>query len=51
MKPTWGHLTGEEGEDIGMETVIMVAAARAGRLPSGGRSPITPTVHGLVNAM
>jgi len=44
------HLTREEGEDIGMETVIMVAAgrgeARAGRLPSGGRSPITPTVQG-----
>ena len=44
------HLTREEGEDIGMDTVIMVAAgrgeARAARLASGIRSPITPTVHG-----
>ena len=44
------HLTREEGDDIGMDTVIMVAAgrgeARAARLASGARSPTTPTVHG-----
>lgn len=44
------HLTREEGEDIGMDTVIMVAAgrgeARAARLASGLRSPVTPTVSG-----
>lgn len=44
------HLTREEGEDIGMDTVIMVSAGRgevrAARLDSGIRSPITPTFHG-----
>lgn len=44
------RLTREEGEDIGMETVINVSAgreeARAGRLASGVRSPVTPTVRG-----
>jgi hypothetical protein len=44
------HLTREEGDDIGMDTVIMVAAgrgeARAARLASGVRSPVSPTVKG-----
>lgn len=44
------HLTREEGEDIGMETVINISAgreeARAARLDSGVRSPITPTFRG-----
>lgn len=44
------HLTREEGEDIGMDTVIMVSAgrgeARAARLASGARSPVTPTYRG-----
>jgi len=44
------HLTREEGDDIGMETVIMISAgrgeARAARLASGVRSPISPTFHG-----
>ena len=44
------HLTIEEGLDLGMETVVMIAAcrgeARAARLASGGRSPLTPTVSG-----
>jgi hypothetical protein len=44
------HLTREEGEDIGMDTVIMISAgrgeARAARLESGARSPINPTFHG-----
>jgi len=43
------HLTREEGEDIGMETVIMISAGRgevrAARL-GGIRSPVTPTVQG-----
>jgi hypothetical protein len=44
------HLTRDEGEDIGMETVIMVSAgrgeARAARLASGLRSPVIPTFSG-----
>jgi hypothetical protein len=44
------HLTKEEGEDIGMETVIMICAgrgeARAARLASGIRSPVSPTFRG-----
>ena len=44
------HLTREEGEDIGMDTVIMISAGRtevrAARLESGIRSPITPSFHG-----
>ena len=44
------HLTKEEGDDIGMETVILISAgrgeARAARLASGLRSPITPTFQG-----
>ena len=44
------HLTREEGDDIGMETVIMISAgrgeARAARLDSGLRSPVSPTFHG-----
>jgi hypothetical protein len=45
------HLTLEEGEDIGMETVLMIAAGRqevrAQPLASGGRTPMSPTYHGL----
>ena len=44
------HLTREEGEDIGMDTVIMISAGRtevrAARQESGVRSPITPSFHG-----
>ena len=44
------HLTMEEGQDIGMETVIMISAGRgevrAARLASGTRSPVTPTFRG-----
>jgi len=40
----------EEGFDLGMETTLMIARgreqARSQRLPTGGRSPLTPTVHG-----
>ncbi|KIM36775.1 hypothetical protein M413DRAFT_448908 [Hebeloma cylindrosporum] len=43
-------LTAEEGEDLGMKDVIRIAAAReqarASRLPSGARSPLTATIHG-----
>uniref|UniRef100_A0A8H7Y8P3 BTB domain-containing protein n=1 Tax=Psilocybe cubensis TaxID=181762 RepID=A0A8H7Y8P3_PSICU len=43
-------LTLEEGLDLGMETTLMIAKGReevrAARLPSGARSPLTPTVHG-----
>jgi len=45
------HLTLEEGQDIGMETVLMIAAgrgeARAQRLASGARSPLSPTIRGV----
>jgi hypothetical protein len=44
------HLTFEEGQDIGMETMVMIAAcrgeARALRLASGARTPLSPTVSG-----
>jgi len=44
------HLTLEEGEDIGMETLVLIARgrgeARASRLASGLRSPLTPTIRG-----
>lgn len=44
------HLTLEEAQDIGMETVVMIAAGRqevrAARLASGGRSPLSPTISG-----
>jgi len=44
------HLTFEEGEDIGLETVLLIAAgrgeARASRLASGIRSPLTATFQG-----
>lgn len=43
-------LTLEEGEDIGLETVLMIAGAReearASRLAAGSRSPLSPTVRG-----
>jgi hypothetical protein len=43
-------LTYEEAEDIGMKTVVMIGAGReavrAQRLASGGRTPLSPTVHG-----
>ncbi|KAF8161495.1 hypothetical protein B0H34DRAFT_653729 [Crassisporium funariophilum] len=43
-------LTLAEGMDLGMETTLMIAAAReqarSSRLPSGARSPLTPTIHG-----
>jgi len=43
-------LTLEEGFDLGMETTLMIARgreqARSQRLPTGGRSPLTPTAHG-----
>ena len=44
------HLTFDEANDLGMETVVMIAAcrgeARAARLATGGRSPLTPTFSG-----
>lgn len=44
------HLTLEEGEDIGMETVLYICAGRgevrASRHPSGARSPMSPTFQG-----
>jgi len=43
-------LTAEEGLDLGMIDVIQIAAAReqarSAFLPSGARSPLTPTIHG-----
>lgn len=43
-------LTAEEGLDLGMIDVIQIAAAReqarSSFLPSGARSPLTPTIHG-----
>jgi hypothetical protein len=43
-------LTLEEGLDLGMETTLMIARGReevrSTRLPSGARSPLTPTFHG-----
>ena len=43
-------LTAEEGVDLGMLDVIQIAAARekvrSSRLPSGARSPLSPTIHG-----
>lgn len=43
-------LTLEEGLDLGMETTLMIARGReevrSTRLPSGVRSPLTPTFHG-----
>jgi hypothetical protein len=44
------YLTLEEGEDIGLETALMIAAAReevrASRLAAGSRSPLSLTVRG-----
>lgn len=43
-------LTLEEGMDLGMETTLQIAKGReevrTARLPSGARSPLTPTIHG-----
>ena len=43
-------LTLEEGLDLGMETTLMIARGREEvrftRLPSGVRSPLTPTFYG-----
>ena len=43
-------LTLEEGMDLGMETTLQIAKgreeARANRLPSGVRSPLSPTLRG-----
>ena len=40
----------EEAQDIGLETVVLIAAGReevrATRLASGARSPISPTFQG-----
>jgi hypothetical protein len=42
-------LTLEEGEDIGLETVLMISVARekvrASRLAAGSRSPLSPTAR------
>lgn len=50
VKPTWATSQGRRVRIL--ETVIMVAAgrgeARAGRLPSGGRSPITQELHNII---
>lgn len=44
------YLTREEGEDLGMETVVKIAACReevrASRLPSGAKTPLLPTISG-----
>ncbi|KAF8802654.1 hypothetical protein BYT27DRAFT_7112049 [Phlegmacium glaucopus] len=43
-------ITLEEGRDLGMETVLMIALgreqARSSRLATGARSPLSPTIHG-----
>jgi hypothetical protein len=43
-------LTAEEGLDLGMMDVIRIASAReqarSSRLPSGARSPLSPTIRG-----
>ena len=45
------HLSLEEGQDIGMETVLTIAAGRqevrASPLASGGRTPISPSYQGV----